>query len=215
MKHVEWLYRNKTCTVLHQVGVSFDLIFILFRSSSTWPIHLNLGLPAGLVLYGVHSVIFLEVLVSSILITWAAYLCLCDFINCLSVCPLVIILRPCCSVIRCVLHELCNTPPARSCIQLINWNEFPKQSHVSWIWDFYVAVPSLGLWQWHWGTKFRHTQVHKFEELSAVRIATWHATNRFARCRAHPPDRPPARTLDFLRNLGFLWILVSRSFYRP
>ena len=24
-KHVEWLYRNKTCTVLHQVGVSFDL----------------------------------------------------------------------------------------------------------------------------------------------------------------------------------------------
>ena len=24
-KHVEWLCRNKTCTVLHQVGVSFDL----------------------------------------------------------------------------------------------------------------------------------------------------------------------------------------------
>jgi len=23
-KHVEWLCRNKTCTVLHQVGVSFD-----------------------------------------------------------------------------------------------------------------------------------------------------------------------------------------------
>jgi hypothetical protein len=24
-KHVEWLWRNKTCTVLHQVGVLFDL----------------------------------------------------------------------------------------------------------------------------------------------------------------------------------------------
>jgi len=24
-KHVEWLCRNKTCTVLHQVGVSFDV----------------------------------------------------------------------------------------------------------------------------------------------------------------------------------------------
>ena len=30
------------------------IIFILFRSSSTWSIHLNLGLPAGLVLYGIH-----------------------------------------------------------------------------------------------------------------------------------------------------------------
>ena len=26
-KHVEWLCRNKTCTVLHQVGVSFDLLY--------------------------------------------------------------------------------------------------------------------------------------------------------------------------------------------
>jgi hypothetical protein len=26
-KHVEWLWRNKTCTVLHQVGVSFDLYY--------------------------------------------------------------------------------------------------------------------------------------------------------------------------------------------
>jgi len=26
-KHVEWLCRNKTCTVLHQVGVSFDLFY--------------------------------------------------------------------------------------------------------------------------------------------------------------------------------------------
>ena len=25
--HVEWLCRNKTCTVLHQVGVSFDLYY--------------------------------------------------------------------------------------------------------------------------------------------------------------------------------------------
>ena len=37
------------------------IIFILFRSSSNWSIHLSLGLPAGLVLYGVHSVIFLVV----------------------------------------------------------------------------------------------------------------------------------------------------------
>jgi hypothetical protein len=55
-------------------------IFILFRSYSTWSIHLNLGLPTG-VLYGVHSVIFLVVLVFPILITWAAHLSLCDFIN--------------------------------------------------------------------------------------------------------------------------------------
>ena len=33
-------------------------IFILFRSSSIWSFHLNLGLPSGLVLYGVHSVIY-------------------------------------------------------------------------------------------------------------------------------------------------------------
>jgi len=26
-KHVEWPCRNKTCTVLHQVGVSFDLYY--------------------------------------------------------------------------------------------------------------------------------------------------------------------------------------------
>jgi hypothetical protein len=31
-KHVEWPYRNKTCTVLHQVGVSFDL----WGESSYW-----------------------------------------------------------------------------------------------------------------------------------------------------------------------------------
>jgi hypothetical protein len=41
----------------------------------------NLGLPTGLVSCGVHSVIFLVVLVFSILITWAAHLSLCDFIN--------------------------------------------------------------------------------------------------------------------------------------
>ena len=57
------------------------IIFILIRSSSTWSIHLNMGLPAGLVLYGVHSVIFLVLLVFSILITWAAHLSLCDFIH--------------------------------------------------------------------------------------------------------------------------------------
>ena len=27
-KHVEWLCRNKTCTVLHQVDVSFDLVYL-------------------------------------------------------------------------------------------------------------------------------------------------------------------------------------------
>jgi hypothetical protein len=42
------------------------VILILFRSSSTWSIHLNLGLPTGLVLYGVNSVIFQVVLVFSI-----------------------------------------------------------------------------------------------------------------------------------------------------
>jgi hypothetical protein len=55
--------------------------FILLRSSSTWSSHLNLGLPTGLILYGVYSVIFLVVLVFSILITWAAHLSLCDFTN--------------------------------------------------------------------------------------------------------------------------------------
>jgi hypothetical protein len=37
-KHVEWLCRNKTCTVLHQVGVSFDLcskviIYVILKIS--------------------------------------------------------------------------------------------------------------------------------------------------------------------------------------
>ena len=31
LKHVEWPCRNKTCTVLHQVGVSFDLSVYLFK----------------------------------------------------------------------------------------------------------------------------------------------------------------------------------------
>jgi hypothetical protein len=31
-KHVEWVCRNKTCTVLHQVGVSFDPARYLGRS---------------------------------------------------------------------------------------------------------------------------------------------------------------------------------------
>ena len=47
-------------------------IFFLFRSFTTWSSHLNLGLPTSLVLYGVHSVIFLVVLVFSIHITLAA-----------------------------------------------------------------------------------------------------------------------------------------------
>ena len=33
-KHVEWLYRNKTCTVLHQVGISFDLIMMILKRLS-------------------------------------------------------------------------------------------------------------------------------------------------------------------------------------
>ena len=43
--------------------------FHLFKSSSTWSSHLNLGLPTGLDEYGSHSVNFLTVLVVSILIT--------------------------------------------------------------------------------------------------------------------------------------------------
>jgi len=31
-KHVEWLCRNKTCTVLHQVGVSFDSVSVITHS---------------------------------------------------------------------------------------------------------------------------------------------------------------------------------------
>ena len=85
-----WLYNpgwvSVSSTILFHSCLSSTfalqpIIFILFRSSSTWSIHLNLGLPASLVLYGVHSVIFLVVLVFSILITWAAHLSLCDFIN--------------------------------------------------------------------------------------------------------------------------------------
>ena len=30
LKHVEWLCRNKTCTVLHQVGVLFDFLVLLY-----------------------------------------------------------------------------------------------------------------------------------------------------------------------------------------
>ena len=33
-KQVEWLCRNKTCTVLHQVGVSFDLCYWQFGTNS-------------------------------------------------------------------------------------------------------------------------------------------------------------------------------------
>ena len=51
--------------VYPQPSPSKPTIFILFRSSSTWSIRFNLGLPTGLVLYGVHSVIFLVVLVFS------------------------------------------------------------------------------------------------------------------------------------------------------
>jgi hypothetical protein len=35
-KHVEWLCRNKTCTVLHQVGVSFDLIIQYLVARAIW-----------------------------------------------------------------------------------------------------------------------------------------------------------------------------------
>jgi len=68
-------------TCLSSVFTLQPVIFILLRSSSTWSIHLNLGLPTGLVLYGFYSIIFLVVLVFSILITWATHLSLCDFIN--------------------------------------------------------------------------------------------------------------------------------------
>ena len=68
-------------TCLSSVFTLQPVIFILLRPSSTWSIHINLGLPTGLVLFGFHSVIFLVVLVFSILITWANHLSLCDFIN--------------------------------------------------------------------------------------------------------------------------------------
>ena len=87
-----WLYNRRWVLVCSTIpfhsclSSTFTLqptIFILFRSSSTWSIHLNLGLLAVLVLYGVHTVIFLVVLAFSVLITWAAHLSLCDFINCI------------------------------------------------------------------------------------------------------------------------------------
>ena len=41
-KHVEWLCRNKTCTVLHQVGVSFDLYYDARKHKiKTYGIHLR------------------------------------------------------------------------------------------------------------------------------------------------------------------------------
>jgi len=57
------------------------LTFIFFRSSSTWSCHLSLGLPTGLDEHGSHLVTFLTIFVVSILITCAAHLNLCDFIN--------------------------------------------------------------------------------------------------------------------------------------
>ena len=35
-KHVEWLCRNKTCTVLHQVGISFDSNIALNINTANW-----------------------------------------------------------------------------------------------------------------------------------------------------------------------------------
>ena len=49
-------------TCLSSISTLQPIIFILHRSSSTWSIHLNLGLPSGLVLYGFHSVNKLEIL---------------------------------------------------------------------------------------------------------------------------------------------------------
>ena len=41
-KHVEWLCRNKTCTVLHQVGVSFDLYYDARKHKIwSWPWNVN------------------------------------------------------------------------------------------------------------------------------------------------------------------------------
>ena len=95
------LFNNLLHSCLSLTFTLQSVIFIRFRSSTTWSIHLNLGLPTGLVLYGVHSVIFLVGLVFSILITWAAHLSLCGFVNftmssCLILClssSLVLILR--------------------------------------------------------------------------------------------------------------------------
>ena len=48
-EHVEWLCRNKTCTVLHQVGVSFDW----FRLSPDWQLIKGILLVRMLVLSSV------------------------------------------------------------------------------------------------------------------------------------------------------------------
>ena len=63
-----WVLICSTILLHSSLSSAFTLqpvILILFRSSSTWSIHLNLRLSTGLALYGIHSVIFLVVLVFS------------------------------------------------------------------------------------------------------------------------------------------------------
>jgi hypothetical protein len=101
---IRWIGRTGQCSLLLlqsalQTLVGFGLLydfvsqssifallspvshFHLLRSSSTWSIHLSLGLPTGLDERGSHSVTFLTIFVASILMTWAAHSNLCDFIN--------------------------------------------------------------------------------------------------------------------------------------
>jgi len=64
-----WVLACFTISFLNLLSLNFSLqflIFIFFKSSSTWSSHLSLGLPTGLDEHGSHSVNFLTVLV----VTW-------------------------------------------------------------------------------------------------------------------------------------------------
>jgi hypothetical protein len=80
-----WVLACFTISFHNLLSLHFSLqflMFIFFKSSSTWSSHLNLGIPTALDEQGSHSVNFLTVLVVLILITCAAQRNLhCDFIN--------------------------------------------------------------------------------------------------------------------------------------
>ena len=83
-RYIPWWVLACFTISFHNLSLHFSLqflIFILFKSSSTWSSHLNLGLPTCLYEHGSHSVNFLTVLVVSILITCAAHPNLCDFVK--------------------------------------------------------------------------------------------------------------------------------------
>ena len=71
-----WVLACFTISFHNLLSLHFSLQFLtftFFRSSSTWPSHLSLGLPTGLDEHGSHSVTFLTIIVVSILITCAAH----------------------------------------------------------------------------------------------------------------------------------------------